>query len=167
MAKFTSLLLIATAAIASFSSAIPVAAPIATTASVPTSISTAVDPSSPEPTIVAFNDASAFATSVKYNGKATWFTDSYGSCNINWDGNQEPIVALNAHQMGAQSWGNPACGKKVKITNRVNGKTVMARVVDKCPGDECAWGSLDLSPAAFKQIGDMDTGILNIEWNYI
>ncbi|KAG0047947.1 hypothetical protein BGZ83_007099 [Gryganskiella cystojenkinii] len=58
MAKFTSLLLIATATIASFSSAIPVAAPTATTASVPTSIPTAVDLSSPEPTIVAFNDAS-------------------------------------------------------------------------------------------------------------
>ncbi|GJJ68420.1 hypothetical protein EMPS_00766 [Entomortierella parvispora] len=147
MAKFTSLFLIATAAIASLSSAAPVACPV------------------PEPTVDAQSDV--FATSVRHTGKATWFTDSYGACNVHWDGNVEPIVALNAHQMGAQSWGNPACGHKVRITNKANHKTVVARIVDKCPGDECAWGSLDLSPAAFTQIGDLDTGVLEIEWNYI
>ncbi|GJJ75151.1 hypothetical protein EMPS_07509 [Entomortierella parvispora] len=165
MTKFTSLLLITTAAIASFSSAAPIVSP--TTTVVPTDIPTAVEPTVPEPTIVAFKDNSAFASSVKYTGKATWFTDSYGSCNVNWDGNVEPTVALNAHQMGEQSWGNSACGQKVHITNKANQKTVVARVVDKCPGDECAWGSLDLSPAAFTEIGELDSGILNVEWSYI
>ncbi|KAF9105304.1 hypothetical protein BGX29_000250 [Mortierella sp. GBA35] len=74
------------------------------------------------------------SSSSSFSGKATWFTDSYGSCNYHWDG---------------------------------NGKAVNVRIVDTCPGDECAYGSLDLSPAAFKKIGDLATGILNIEWYYI
>ncbi|KAG0054136.1 hypothetical protein BGZ83_011923 [Gryganskiella cystojenkinii] len=158
MAKFTSLLLIATVALASFTTAAPIASP------------TSASAAAPEPTVsiaAENNDISAFSTQVKYTGKATWFTDSYGSCNEKWDGNAEPIVALNAHQMGAQGWGNPACGHKVRITNQDNGKTVEARVVDKCPGDECAWGSLDLSPAAFTEIGALAAGILNIEWHYL
>ncbi|KAF8951491.1 hypothetical protein BGZ46_003949 [Entomortierella lignicola] len=69
--------------------------------------------------------------------------------------------------MGSASWGNPVCNKRVQITNTSNGKTVNARVVDKCPGDECAWGSLDLSPAAFRQLGDLATGVLSIKWHYI
>lgn len=34
--------------------------------------------------------------------------------------------------MGAQSNGNPFCGREVAITH--NGKTVKATIVDKCPG---------------------------------
>ncbi|KAF9907430.1 hypothetical protein BX616_000416 [Lobosporangium transversale] len=108
-----------------------------------------------------------FSPSVKHSGKATWFTHTYGACNIHWDGYKEPTVALNAYQMGAASWGNPACDRRVRVTNKKNGKSVEARIVDKCPGDECAWGSLDLSPAAFKRLGELDTGILNIEWQYL
>ncbi|KAG0291803.1 hypothetical protein BGZ97_005787 [Linnemannia gamsii] len=107
------------------------------------------------------------AASSDFSGKATWFTDSYGSCNYHWNGYTENIVALNAHQMGPQSWGNPECNRRVHIKNKANGKTVNARIVDKCPGDECAYGSLDLSPKAFETIGDLDTGILDIEWYYI
>jgi expansin (peptidoglycan-binding protein) len=158
MAKFTSLLLIATMAIASLTSAAPIS-PAATAEANPSTVVAAASASS--------DDISAFSTSVMFSGKATWFTDSYGSCNEKWDGNVEPIVALNAHQMGDQGWGNPACGHKVRITNKDNKNTVEARVVDKCPGDECAWGSLDLSPAAFKQLGHLDAGVLDIEWHYI
>ncbi|KAG0366187.1 RlpA-like double-psi beta-barrel-protein domain-containing protein-containing protein [Gamsiella multidivaricata] len=158
MVKFASVAFLAFAALAS-------AAPITPSPSVK------VDPVTPSPS-VKIDSATAdsdniFATDVKYTGKATWFTDSYGSCNIEWNGDSEPTVALNAHQMGAVSWGNPACNKRVLIVNQANGKSVEARIVDKCPGDECAWGSLDLSPAAFKQLGSLDTGILPIEWHYI
>ncbi|KAG0250014.1 hypothetical protein BG011_008720 [Mortierella polycephala] len=160
MVKFTpaSIFLLAIAAIST-------AAPISPSAS-PSPSPSPLDANIDIPiTIAAENDV--FSSAVKYNGRATWFTDSYGACNENWDGQNEPIVALNAHQMGVESWGNPACNKRVQITNKKNGKTVVARIVDKCPGDQCAFGSLDLSPAAFKRIGEMATGILNIEWNYL
>ncbi|KAF9337020.1 hypothetical protein BG006_006494 [Podila minutissima] len=85
-------------------------------------------------------ESSIFASSNEYSGKATWFTGSYGACN-------EPVVALSASMMGAQSWGNPACNKRVHITLKSDrSKTVTGSVVDKCPADECDYGSLDLSP---------------------
>ncbi|KAG0240307.1 RlpA-like double-psi beta-barrel-protein domain-containing protein-containing protein [Mortierella sp. GBAus27b] len=108
-----------------------------------------------------------FSSDIKYTGKATWFTGSYGACNENWNDQAEPTVALNAHQMGPASWGNPVCNKRVRIVNKQNGNTVTARIVDKCPGDECAWGSLDLSPAAFRQLAHLDVGVLSIEWHYV
>ncbi|KAF9369603.1 hypothetical protein CPC16_004390 [Podila verticillata] len=169
MTKFTSFLLLA--AIASFSAAAPVATTttatefVTVTATAP--IATPTLEKTEEPLVTAAA-ADIYTSSIKYKGKATWFTDSYGSCGVNWDGNSEPIVALSAQMMGAQSWGHPACNKKVRIALRDNpSKTVIARVVDKCPGDQCDYGSLDLSPAAFKQLSHLDTGILNIEWNFV
>ncbi|KAF9017704.1 hypothetical protein BGZ52_004884, partial [Haplosporangium bisporale] len=96
------------------------------------------------------------------------FTHGYGACNIYWDGNKEPVVALSANMMGAQSWGNPFCGRRVRVVNRNHpNRVVIGRVVDKCPGDECAFGSLDLSPAAFKKLDHLDVGILDITWNFL
>ncbi|KAG0353961.1 hypothetical protein BGZ54_001929, partial [Gamsiella multidivaricata] len=171
----TALFFIAAATMATIGSAAPVATstpitvtsiPTSTSAVVPSAVATAdVTTSKSDPEITA-NDA--FSSAVTHSGRATWFEGSYGACNINWNGNSEPIVALNAHQMGEQSWGNPVCGRKVRITNTANGKSVVARIVDKCPGDECAWGSLDLSPAAFISLGgELAMGVLSIKWNYI
>ncbi|KAG9327500.1 hypothetical protein KVV02_000449 [Mortierella alpina] len=176
MVKFTSAALFL--AIAAISSAAPIISPSVTpsataTASATVSATASADiPSatdvSADPTVISIAAKDdVFSSDVKYTGRATWFTHTYGACNENWDGESEPIVALNAHQMGAESWGNPACNKKVKVTNKNNGKVVVARIVDKCPGNECAFGSLDLSPAAFKQLGELATGVLNIEWNYL
>ncbi|KAF9308535.1 hypothetical protein BG003_010979 [Podila horticola] len=115
---------------------------------------------------IASNDP--FSTSVTHRGKATWFTHTYGACNYYWNGHKEPVVALSAHMMGAASWGNPFCGRRVRVVNSNHpDRVVVARVVDKCPGDECAFGSLDLSPAAFQQLDHLDTGILDITWNFV
>ncbi|KAF9947342.1 hypothetical protein BGZ72_010640 [Mortierella alpina] len=174
MVKFTSAaLFLAIAALSSAAPISPSATPSATaTASATVSATASAIPSATDAatdplviSIAAKDDV--FSSDVKYTGRATWFTHSYGACNENWDGQSEPTVALNAHQMGAASWGNPVCNKKVRVTNKTNGKVVVARIVDKCPGNECAFGSLDLSPAAFKQLGELDTGVLNIEWNYL
>lgn len=165
MAKFTSILLLAV--IASFSAAAPVATTTTTvTATAP--IATPTVEETKEPLITANTVSNIFASSNKYTGRATWFTGSYGACNLNWDGNSEPTVAVSAQMMGAQSWGNPACNKRVRITLRNDpSKSVTARVVDKCPGDQCDYGSLDLSPAAFQQLGSLATGVLSIEWNFV
>ncbi|KAF9561268.1 hypothetical protein EC968_005812 [Mortierella alpina] len=184
MVKFTSAALFL--AIAAISSAAPVLSPSASPSATVTASASSVSatatatatasaefPSATDvdadPTVIsiAAKDDNVFSSDVKYTGRATWFTHTYGACNEKWDGESEPIVALNAHQMGAASWGNPVCNKKVRVTNKSNGKVVVARIVDKCPGNECAFGSLDLSPAAFKQLGDLATGVLNIEWNYL
>ncbi|GJJ69565.1 hypothetical protein EMPS_01912 [Entomortierella parvispora] len=120
-----------------------------------------------EPTVSISNDG-PFSSSIRHHGKATWFTHHYGACNYYWDGYNEPVVALNAHQMGLMSWGNPVCNRQVRVTNQDHPeRSIVARIVDKCPGDECAWGSLDLSPFAFEKLGHLDTGVLNITWNYV
>ncbi|KAG0247386.1 hypothetical protein DFQ27_002102, partial [Actinomortierella ambigua] len=158
MAKFSTLIALAAAAVAVMASPIPSdnAAAATTTAAAAAAVPTIVAPeadlpittaaeaeallkaaAAEEEEIRAQNKNDPFATSVTHTGKATWFTHSYGACNIHWNGYKEPVVALNDHQMGAQSWGNPACGRKVRITNKDNGKTVVGRIVDKCPGDEC------------------------------
>ncbi|KAF9303497.1 hypothetical protein BGZ74_003628 [Mortierella antarctica] len=80
----------------------------------------------------------------------------------------EPVVALSARMMGPESWDNSFCGRRVRVVNRSHpGHVVIGRIVDKCPGDECAFGSLYLSPAAFKQLGHLDTGVLNVTWNFV
>ncbi|KAF9938905.1 hypothetical protein BGZ75_002432 [Mortierella antarctica] len=187
MTKISTFTLYALVAIASVVSAAPVApspSPLEVVVAIPSLNNTDTDIAPPLGTITSAASVEAtpssaptigisakgdpFSTSVEHKGKATWFTHHYGACNYYWNGYKEAVVALNAHQMGIMSWGNPVCNRKVRVVNRDDpSKTVVARIVDKCPGDECAWGSLDLSPFAFKKLGHLDTGILNITWNYI
>ncbi|KAF9308125.1 hypothetical protein BG006_005560, partial [Podila minutissima] len=122
MAKFTSILLLATAALASFSAAAPTAA----TTTVTEFITVAATAPVATPTAAATE-----AEEPLYQGKATWFTDSYGSCGETWHGYSEPSVALSAQMMGVQAWGHPACNRRVHITLRDDPfKSVTARVVD-------------------------------------
>ncbi|PLW24172.1 hypothetical protein PCANC_04241 [Puccinia coronata f. sp. avenae] len=95
----------------------------------------------------------------RYSGKATWFIPDTGACG---DTNSESdyIVAMNQPQYN----GGAPCHKTVSITNLANGKTVKAKVTDECP--PCGYGSLDLSPSAFKALGNMDDGILPIAWQF-
>ncbi|MBW0540924.1 hypothetical protein O181_080639 [Austropuccinia psidii MF-1] len=95
----------------------------------------------------------------RYSGKATWFTPDTGACG---DTNSESdyIVAMNYKQYGQ---GEP-CHKHVKIQNKSNGKTITAKVTDECPS--CGYGSLDLSPSVFKSLGDLNTGVLPISWDW-
>uniref|UniRef100_A0A0S1MIW2 RlpA-like protein double-psi beta-barrel domain-containing protein n=1 Tax=Phakopsora pachyrhizi TaxID=170000 RepID=A0A0S1MIW2_PHAPC len=94
----------------------------------------------------------------RYSGKATWFIPDTGACG---DKNSESdyIVAMNQ----AQYNGGSNCHKTVNIKNQANGKSVTAKVTDKCPG--CSYGSLDLSPSTFKALGSLDTGVLPINWD--
>ncbi|KAA1094623.1 hypothetical protein PGT21_026961 [Puccinia graminis f. sp. tritici] len=95
----------------------------------------------------------------RYSGKATWFTPDTGACG-DTNSASDLIVAMNH----AQYEGGAPCHKTVSITNKANGKTVKAKVTDECP--PCGYGSLDLSPSAFKALGDMDEGILPISWEF-
>lgn len=40
-----------------------------------------------------------------------------------------------------------------------------ATVADTCPG--CEWGAIDLSEAAFLQLGTLDQGVLPLSWHYV
>ncbi|KAM3581543.1 hypothetical protein VKS41_006375 [Umbelopsis sp. WA50703] len=102
-----------------------------------------------------------------FSGQATWFKPvteggPTGACGPKED-NNDMIVALNAAQYGPMNKKSKYCGKKIVITGP-NGKKVTATINDACPG--CKKNSLDLTPALFKKLGDMNTGILKIKWRF-
>ncbi|KAG0227348.1 hypothetical protein BGW42_002990 [Actinomortierella wolfii] len=178
MTKFTSIVVLAAAVLASFSAAAPVpsatttvtATTTATATPTPSTASATTTAAAPEETVKIASgdfDYSQFSAGLTYNGDATWFHDGLGACGEYWNGETEYVVALNAHQMGPRSNDNPACNKYVQITNTQNGRTVTAKVLDKCPGASCAFGSLDLSPAAFRQLADQSVGRIRIAWKWV
>jgi len=95
----------------------------------------------------------------RYSGRATWFIPDTGACG-DVNSQSDYIVAMNY----AQYHGGSPCHKVVVIKNKANNRVVKAKVTDECPS--CAYGSLDLSPAAFQALGDLDTGVLPISWSW-
>ncbi|PLW08011.1 hypothetical protein PCANC_24857 [Puccinia coronata f. sp. avenae] len=95
----------------------------------------------------------------RYNGMATWFYPKVGACG-DTNSKADHIVAMNHAQYGT----GELCHKSVVIVNVDSGKSVVATIEDECP--ECDYGSLDLSPAVFQELGELKTGILPITWDW-
>jgi hypothetical protein len=101
--------------------------------------------------------------SPSYSGDITYYALGMGSCGIDDSGKDhtDNIVAVSAQLMGAQSNGNPMCGKTITI--KANGKTIQAKVHDKCPS--CAMGDIDGTEKMFIDLfGSLDAGRQKIEW---
>lgn len=78
------------------------------------------------------------------------------------------IVAASATLFSKWGGGTESalCGKKVKITS--GSKSVEATIKDECPADECTVGSLDMSPAVFKELAELSVGRLtDLEWAFM
>ncbi|KAL1935730.1 hypothetical protein VTP01DRAFT_4870 [Rhizomucor pusillus] len=102
-----------------------------------------------------------------FKGTGTWFIPSTeggseGACEVNNEDDAK-IVALNAEQYGDSSSKSKWCGKKVKIT--AGGKSATATITDECP--ECDYGDLDLTTAVFKELADLDEGVIDITWKVV
>ncbi|KAL4252610.1 RlpA-like domain superfamily protein [Abortiporus biennis] len=92
-------------------------------------------------------------------GRGTWFNVGLGACgktNVDTDA----IVAIPASVYSDGSH----CDKIVSIKNNANGKTTTATVRDKCPS--CSAEDLDMSPAVFSDIGDLDSGVTDVSWSF-
>ncbi|KAI1779171.1 RlpA-like double-psi beta-barrel-protein domain-containing protein-containing protein [Hypoxylon cercidicola] len=100
---------------------------------------------------------------VAYSGDMTYFTPGLGACGKH-NSETDHVVALAAAQYGGDANPNKAkvCGRKISI--RYGGKTASATVVDKCPS--CASGSINVSPAVFKQLASLDKGRVKVTWGY-
>lgn len=59
------------------------------------------------------------------------------------------------------------CYKCMKITNNKNKKkSVVVKIVDKCAG--CVVNkAIDLTPAAFDKLADLDVGVIDISWKAV
>ncbi|OCB88255.1 hypothetical protein A7U60_g4661 [Sanghuangporus baumii] len=104
--------------------------------------------------------AESFEKRVTHTGKGTWYYPGLGNCGYT-DSSSDDVVAIAKSRYG--SGGN--CNQWIAITNTANGKTVYGKTRDSCPS--CADGDLDLSPAVFSQIADLDTGVISISWNFM
>ena len=88
--------------------------------------------------------------------------ESWGACGWHNDGLTEKVVALPVGLMGAQSNGNPYCGKYITILHK--GKSTVAKVVDKCMG--CKGRDIDISRFAFDDLDDQGVGRTTATWYF-
>ncbi|KAL8953725.1 MAG: hypothetical protein Q9222_000407 [Ikaeria aurantiellina] len=97
-------------------------------------------------------------------GDITFYDTGLGACGWTNDGTTENVFALAHEMMGAQSNGNPFCGRQAEIS--LNGKTVTGKLVDKCGG--CQGQSIDLSHKLFQALASEDKGrISGVSWKFI
>ena len=52
----------------------------------------------------------------------------------------------------------------MRVTNSA-GTSVVVRIIDRCP--ECAQNHLDMSEDSFKKLGKLETGVLNIKYDFV
>ncbi|KAK2045493.1 hypothetical protein LZ31DRAFT_245043 [Colletotrichum somersetense] len=112
------------------------------------------------------SSSSSSSGGVLHSGDLTYYTVGMGACGEDDSGKDmtENIVAISHLVMGAQSNGNPYCGKKVKIT--VDGKSTTATVRDKCMG--CKANDIDVSEKCFLEMFDsLGVGRKTVEWSFI
>ena len=104
-----------------------------------------------------------------YGGRFTWYNvaGGYTACGSQ-HGDDELVLALNAPQFDPYTpHGNPnlntLCNKMIRVTGPYGSADV--KLVDRCPG--CPYGGLDLSPAAFKAVGqNLDIGVVQGTWYF-
>ena len=109
------------------------------------------------------NSASSGQSSQVYTGDITHWDGGLGACGWNVNSDSEMQIAMPVGMMGAQSNGNPYCGKSLTVKNPSTGVTVQATVGDKCMG--CTGASIDLTNALFNAVGGgCDGRCSGFEW---
>lgn len=131
----------------------------AQTSSAPAQTSSAQTSSAPA-------QSSSQSQSGSFSGDGTYYDTGMGACGIT-STDSDFIVAVSKDLFDQYTPnGNPnhnsLCGKKIEAF--YEGKSVEVTVVDRCEG--CAYGSLDFSPAAFRQLADQGLGRIKITWNW-
>ncbi|KAI0010846.1 RlpA-like double-psi beta-barrel-protein domain-containing protein-containing protein [Xylariaceae sp. FL0662B] len=108
-------------------------------------------------TVLALSCAVGYA--IAFVGDLTYYEPGLGSCG--WtNSDSEQVVALSPAQYARDP---AACGKTIQITK--DGKTVTAKVVDKCPS--CSEGSIDVSSTVFQQLAPLTVGRTQVEWDFV
>ncbi|KAL8908607.1 MAG: hypothetical protein Q9207_000695 [Kuettlingeria erythrocarpa] len=138
----------------------------------PPSPSPVVAPPAPAPETKSYPNVDTISGSTADCGKVgmpcsgdiTFYDTGLGACGWTNDGTTENVFALAHGMMGAQSNGNPFCGRQAEVS--LNGKTVKGKLVDKCGG--CQGQSIDLSHSMFQALADEGKGrISDVKWRFI
>ncbi|PWN46614.1 barwin-like endoglucanase [Violaceomyces palustris] len=101
------------------------------------------------------------------SGQATYFAPGLGACG--WTNSASDYIVAVSHSL-FDSFGtgnpnnNPICGHKIRATYQ--GKSVEVEVTDRCEG--CAWGDLDFTETAFKNLAPLSLGRLDgMTWQWV
>ncbi|KAE8350830.1 RlpA-like double-psi beta-barrel-protein domain-containing protein-containing protein [Aspergillus coremiiformis] len=102
-----------------------------------------------------------------YTGDLTYYDPGMGSCGIS-SSNSDLVCAVShvlfdAASKGSNPNANPLCGLKIRLKREES--SVDVKVVDRCVG--CAVKDLDVSPAVFKKLADMDLGRVRVDWAWL
>ncbi|KAI8983965.1 hypothetical protein BDF20DRAFT_857229 [Mycotypha africana] len=111
-------------------------------------------------------DASAGSTDGYIRGMGSYYDleTLHASCGISAK-NSDMVVAVNSKDLGdVKGKENPHCGKQVDIIG-ASGKTIRVTVIGECRS--CTPGGLDMSPEAFKELGDFSHGAIPVKWKFI
>ncbi|KAI9470938.1 MAG: RlpA-like double-psi beta-barrel-protein domain-containing protein-containing protein [Benjaminiella poitrasii] len=105
----------------------------------------------------------------KRGNRGTWYSGNDLKNAACYDRNGLPKYSATIHSMiGAMAMKKfENCYKCMKITNNKHkSKTVTVKIVDKCAG--CKVGkAIDLTPAAFEKLADLDQGVVDISWKVV
>ncbi|KAI9301385.1 RlpA-like double-psi beta-barrel-protein domain-containing protein-containing protein [Cunninghamella echinulata] len=93
----------------------------------------------------------------------TFFTPNQGACG-DWNDDNDMIAAVGEDFYGDMDEESDLCGKKLEIEGP-RGNKIIVTVKDACP--PCDADHVDLSPAAFRKLGEFDTGILKVKWRIL
>ncbi|KAL1915979.1 uncharacterized protein VTP21DRAFT_6367 [Calcarisporiella thermophila] len=96
-------------------------------------------------------------------GDGTYYDPGVGltACEQNWT-SSDFVAALNKPDFGTfiNPLSSPACNQCIIITGPKG--SVKVKIVDICP--TCKHGDIDMTPAAFDRIGDLNAGRIRIQW---
>ena len=98
------------------------------------------------------------ATWLSGSGKASWYGDQFHGKKTASGKTYDMYELTAAHK-------TLPFGTKVKITNQRNGKSVVVEVNDRGPFVKTR--QFDLSKEAFKTIGNLDRGLMPIDYEVI
>jgi len=125
------------------------------------------------------------------DGSLTWYTFSQGTASIgdvncSFGIQQNPdrvnhVVTGDGQYFGAMNTADynmaAACGACVEVSRQDTGQKVVITIVDQCPvatNNKCVSGHIDLSQAAFSQIGNVGDGYVGaragkgqVSWKYV
>lgn len=89
------------------------------------------------------------------NGQATYYSPGLGACGY-YNSPSDLIAAV------AVGRGKGECGKQVVVSR--GSKSVTVTITDLCQA--CGPDDIDLTTTAFRKIGSLSEGRINIAWSY-
>ncbi|KAL4913299.1 RlpA-like double-psi beta-barrel-protein domain-containing protein-containing protein [Aspergillus aurantiobrunneus] len=102
-----------------------------------------------------------------YTGDLTYYDPGLGSCGITSTSSEKICavshIVFDAALTSGNPNENPLCGLRLRI--RRGDRSVDVEVVDRCPG--CNVDDLDVSSAAFEELGDLAEGRVTVDWAWL